>query len=256
MAVKPPSSHPATLAALGAVAFVTACVAHEAVGHGGVCLATGGRITLLTSVYFQCSLRGPLVAAAGPLMNLAAGALCWWVLRSRPPRSVAARGFLALAMAFNLLWGSGYFLYSAFTNEGDWAWVLRDLALEPRWAWRWGIGILGLILYDRSIEWAAARFPARLPLLLPYLTAGAVACLSALCFAGPTLPALRQAALESFGAGAGLLLLANRNRRLDPSKPPAAEIVPVRWGWIAAAVLITFLFLATLGHGFGPDGWI
>jgi hypothetical protein len=251
-----PSSHHATLAALGALAFVTACVTHEAVGHGGVCLATGGRITQLTSVYFQCSLRGPLVASAGPLMNLAVGAILWWVLRRRPPRSVAARGFLGLAMAFNLLWGSGYFLYSAFSNEGDWSWVLRDLALEPRWAWRWGIGILGLILYDRSIEWAAARFPARLPLLLPYLTAGALSCLAALCFAGPTLPALRQAALESFGASAGLLLLANRNRRLDPDKPPAAEIVPRSWSWIVVAVLITILFLATLGRGFGSSGWI
>jgi hypothetical protein len=256
MAVKPPSSNPATLAALGALAFIAACVSHEVVGHGGVCLATGGRITQLTSVYFQCSLRGPLVAAAGPLMNLIVGALLWWLLRSRPPRSVAARGFLALAMAFNLLWGSGYFLYSAFSNEGDWAWVLRGLALEPLWAWRWGLGILGLILYDRSIEWAAPRFPSRLPLLLPYLVAGAVSCLAALCFAGPTLPALRQAALESFGASAGLLLLANRNRRLDPTKLLDAEIVPLRWGWIAAAVLITLVFLATLGHGFGPNGWI
>jgi hypothetical protein len=255
MAVKPPSSHPATLAALGALAFIAACVAHEAAGHGGACLATGGRITLLTSVYFQCSLPGSLVAAAGPLMNLAVGALLWWVLRSRPPRSVAARGFLALAMAFNLLWGSGYFLYSAFSNDGDWAWVLRGLALEPRWAWRWGLGILGLVLYDRSIEWVAPRFPARLPLLLPYLTAGAVSCLAALCFAGPTLPALRQAALESSGAGAGLLLLANRNRRLDPDRSPAAEIVPLRWGWIVVAVLITLVFLATLGRGFGPRGW-
>jgi hypothetical protein len=253
---KEPSSHPATLAAIAALAFVAACVAHEAVGHGGVCLATGGRIPLLTSVYFQCSLRGPLVAAAGPLMNLAVGAILWWVLRRRPPRSVAARGFLALAMAFNLLWGSGYFLYSAFSNDGDWAWVLRDLALEPRWAWRWGLGILGLILYDRSIEWVAPRLPSRLPLLLPYLVAGAISCLAALCFAGPTLPALRQAALESFVAGAGLLLLANRNRRLDPDKLPAAEIVPLQWGWIVAAVLITLVFLATLGRGFGSQGSI
>jgi len=83
---------------------------------------------------------------------------------------------------------------------------------------------------------------ARMPLLVPYLVAGTLSCLAALCFVGPTLPALRQAALEGFGAGAGLLLLANRNRRLDPDKPPAAEIVPLRWGWIVAAVLITLVF--------------
>ncbi len=159
-------------------------------------------------------------------------------------------------MALNLFWGSAYFLYSAFSNEGDWAWVLRDLALEPRWLWRWGMGALGLVLYDRSIELVARRLPARLPLVLPYLVAGTVSCLAALCFAGPTLPALRQAALESFGAGAGLLLLAARHRRLDPDKAPAAEIVPFRWGWIAAAVLITLFFLATLGRGFGPNGWL
>ena len=39
-----------TLCSLSAVAFVAACFAHETLGHGTACTATGGRVTLPTSV--------------------------------------------------------------------------------------------------------------------------------------------------------------------------------------------------------------
>jgi len=113
-----PASHTysySTLAAIASVAFVVACVAHEAVGHGGMCLALGGRITLLTSVYFRCANGGPLTDAAGPLMYLIVGAACWLLARGRPVASWS-RLFFVLAMAPNLFWGAGYFTFSAATN--------------------------------------------------------------------------------------------------------------------------------------------
>ena len=97
----------ATLCSLAALAFIGACVAHEAVGHGFTCLAAGGRVVLLTSVYFRCQPGAPLVDAAGPLMNLvvaATAAIALRVMRGHSNYSV----FLALLVAFSGLWGAGY----------------------------------------------------------------------------------------------------------------------------------------------------
>ena len=78
-------------------------------------------------------------------MSLAMGAVFWVLLRSRT-YSTGWQLFLTLAMAFHLLWGAGYFIFSAITNRGDWAFVLRQLAVEPRWLWRCLMGILGCYL--------------------------------------------------------------------------------------------------------------
>jgi hypothetical protein len=238
----------ATLAAIAALAFIVACVGHEAFGHGGMCIALSGHVTLLSSVYFQCSKASPLIDAAGPLMNLVLGAMCWIVLRHWPSLSAHWRLFLVFAMAFNLFWGSGYFIFSAVTNTGDWAFVLRDLGFEPNWLWRCLMGALGVVTYSRSIRLAAFYLPPGTPLLVPYLVAGIVSCLAALCFDGPTLPALREAAQESFGASVGLLLLAYRNSTRAES---TSSIVFVHHssGWLITSVLVTLAFVATLGRG-------
>ncbi|WP_204350380.1 hypothetical protein, partial [Klebsiella pneumoniae] len=59
-----------------------AVVAHEAIGHGAMCLASGGRIRLLTTVYFRCVAGNSWVAATGPLMNLLVALVCWSALRA------------------------------------------------------------------------------------------------------------------------------------------------------------------------------
>lgn len=151
-----------TPSALAALAIMTACTAHEAIGHGSACLAIGGRVTLLTSVYFHCSSGGPLTdAAAGPTMNLIFGAACWCALRSWSKPPMQWHLFLAFTMAFNLFWGVGYFVFSAITDTGDWAFVLRDLALRPR-LWLPLMGALGVCLYG-SMRLVAAWLPARTP---------------------------------------------------------------------------------------------
>lgn len=249
MAIKPLSHSYATLGAIATFAFIIACVAHEVVGHGSMCIIVGGHITLLTSVYSHCSNGGWLTSAAGPLMSLAVGALFWAILWSAlPALSIHWRLFMVFAMAFNLFWGAGYFVKSAVTNDGDWAFVLRDLALQPNWLWRCLMGALGVYLYYRSIQLIAFYLPSGTPLVVPYLVAGAVACLAALFFDGPTLPALREAAQEGFGA-VGLLLLAYWNsRRAVP--PSSIVFVSHSNGWLITSVMITLAFIATLGIGF------
>jgi hypothetical protein len=237
-----------TLVALAALSFIAACVAHEAIGHGGACIAIGGHVTLLTSVYFHCSNGGPLTDAAGPTMNLVVGAACWYALRSRSKPSMQWRLFLALTMAFNLFWGAGYFVFSSITDTGDWAFVLRGLALQPRPLWLFLMGAFGVALYYRSMRLIAARLPGGTPLVVAYLSAGAVSCLGVLFFNGPVLPALREAAMESFGAAISLLLLARRTS--TPREPAVAEMVVTRSnGWILASAFATLAFVATLGRG-------
>lgn len=240
----------ATVSAIVSLAFIVACVAHEVIGHGGMCIALGSHIRLLTSVYSHCAEGGTPHAAAGPLMSLATGALFWAILARASSRlSVNWRLFVVFAMAFNLLWGAGYFVLSAVVNTGDWALVLRDLAPEPKWPWRVLMGLLGVYLYYRTLRLVAFYLPPKTPLVFSYLVAGAVACAAALFYTGPTLPALREGALEGFGAAAGLLLIAYLNARRVES-PSSVEFVNPSFGWLIASALVTLSFFATLGRGY------
>jgi hypothetical protein len=72
-------------------------------------------------------------------------------------------------------------------------------------------------------------------------------------FAGPTLPAVREAAQESFGAAIGLLFLAYR-RSKQPHTSFWPSLVAYSNGWVLFAALVTMLFFLTLGRGFGVAG--
>jgi hypothetical protein len=254
MVIKSLSHGYATLGAIAALAFIVACMAHEVVGHGGVCLALGGHITLLSSVYSHCSSGGIVTAAAGPLMSLTVGAICWAVLwRASPSLSANWRLFIVFAMAFNLFWGAGYFVSSAVTNDGDWAFVLRDLRLQPNWLWRCLMGALGVYLYYRTLLLIAFYLPSGTPLVFPYLVAGMVSCMAVLFFSGPKLPAMGEAVKEIFGAAVGLLLLAYfRPSRVE--SPPTVMSVEQSFGWLIVSLLVTLVFFATFGRGFISSG--
>src|SRR5579871_4659127 len=98
-----------TLAAAGALAAVTADILHEAIGHGGACLLTGGTARVLSTVHFDCSRDTALISAAGTLVNFAAGLVCWIALRFLSGAS-RVRYYVWALMTLNLLGGAGYFL--------------------------------------------------------------------------------------------------------------------------------------------------
>src|ERR1039457_4520980 len=54
-----------TVTAIALVAYAASNVLHEAVGHGGTCLALGGRPLVLSSVHFECGEQG-ISALASP----------------------------------------------------------------------------------------------------------------------------------------------------------------------------------------------
>jgi hypothetical protein len=234
-------------ALLGSLAFASACVAHEALGHGGACLLTGGKVALLTSVYFRCVPGLPIIDAAGPLMNLSVAAIAMQTLR-RLPAAGYSRPLAALVVAFNALWGAGYFLYTAIAYRGDWAFVVQDLHLPQPWAWRVLFGLLGAWLYRKALRATSPYLPRGAPLAWAYVAGGVVAIASVLLYAGPTLPALREAAQESLLASAGLLYLAfvrtdsATSARFDVAGPS------MRWTWALGLGLLV-VFLTMLGPG-------
>ena len=238
--------HLPTLCALSAMAFVSACVAHELLGHGLSCMAAGGTIRLLTSVYFKCSVGLPIVDASGPSMNLAVAFGAAMVLRHRQS-STAVRAVLGFLVAFNGFWGAGYFLFSAVTNTGDWAFVLRELAPKESWLWRAAMAAMGAWLYGLTLRCAASVLPRGFPLVAAYLAAGLVACASVLFYPGPTVPAMIEAAQESLLASLALPYVAFARRR-----SPLSVVASLRRSWrlqmLGFGVVTLFCF--TQGRGY------
>jgi len=256
-----------TVAAIATIATVVADLIHEGLGHGGMCLATGGRPLVLSTVHFECSADTRLVAAGGTLANLIFGAL-FWVGARVVKRSAYWRYLFWLLMTFNLFQAGGYFLFSGVGNIGDWAGVVEGW--HPAWAWRVGLAALGIITYffifvplslrelgpflgrSRSPEEDAKTRVrrARQLTVTPYLTAGVLACIAgALNPVGPLL-ILFSAAAASFGGNSGLAWMW---KLLYGSRIPYSEFqmpeIERRWGWIVVAAVLALGFIAILGPG-------
>ena len=143
-----PSAPPTMInvASIAALTFIVACASHEVLGHGATCLAEGGRITLLTSAYFDCENAGVVTDLAGPFVNLILG-LCAYVLLEKRAWPSNLRLVLVLTLAFNLFWLAGCMLVSAIASKSDFAYALRLLAVNPPWIGRVALGALGLRLH-------------------------------------------------------------------------------------------------------------
>lgn len=197
---------PAAVALLAAAAFGAACFTHEVLGHAGACLLEGGVVTRLTSVYFHCRGGGVPVDLAGPGANGMAGMLAAGALRARRwgPR---ARVGLALAAAFDLFWVAGCLLASAIAATSDFILAARLAASvidAAEIVARALLCVAGIAVGMLTCRMLSRQSLAPGTLRLAYGAAGLTACGLALCFGGPVAPALREAALESFGAMAWL----------------------------------------------------
>jgi len=250
-----------TVAAIAIVATVIANFIHEGFGHGGMCVVTGGRPLVLSTVHFECSADTRLVAAGGTLANLIFGALSWVAMRA-VKQSAPWRYFFWLLMTLNLFGVGGYFLFSGIGNIGDWATVVAGW--QPAWAWRVGLAALGIVTYfflfvplslrelrpflgkDAKVRVRRAR---RLT-LVPYITGGVLSCAAgALNPVGPLL-ILISAAASSFGGNSGLAWMWTL---LHGSRIPSSEFqmpkIERSRGWIIAAVVVAIGFIMGLGPG-------
>jgi hypothetical protein len=250
-----------TIAAIAIVAAVIADFIHEGLGHGGMCVATGGQPLVLSTVHFDCSADTRLVAAGGTLANLIFGTLSWGAVRA-VKHSAPWRYFFWLLMTFNLFDVGGYFLFSGIGNIGDWAAVVAGW--QPAWSWRVGLAALGIVTYflffvplslrellpflgkDAKIRVRRARQLT----LVPYLTAGVLSCVAgALNPVGPLL-LLISASAASFGGHSALAWMWSllHSPRIPSSEFQMPEIERSR-GWIISAVVLAIGFIAGLGPG-------
>jgi hypothetical protein len=244
------------LAALSILAYAASMMTHEALGHGGYCLAFGGHNVMLTAWGESCDLRAPGIEAAGPGLQFGAGLLAWLVVSSITGR---LRYFLWLYMAFSLFVSSGYVLFSGVTNFGDAAVLIAGL--QPPLLWRVALVLLGAVIYFLSMRVAAAELkrlasadtdPKRLWRLvwIPYTTAGVFACCcGALNQTMGVGSAVGLAAASSFGGSFGLLRLPDLQRGWV-----ATEVLPTRylsWSpiWGGAAVVTIVVFILFIGPG-------
>ena len=226
-----------TLGALGALAYFATDAIHEVLGHSVACLLQGNRILLLNSAFFRSTPGSFATDLAGPSANLGVAlALALFLRREGAP--APARVFLRLLCAFNLFWASGEMVVSALTGRDDWGFAIASLRGEG--LWRVLLGAAGILLYHFAARMLRRSGLGRARGRILYAAAGLAACAAALAYAPDRLSAVREAALETFGANLGLLFMASA---------PATEPLPRNRGWVLAAVLAFPLFAATLGRG-------
>jgi hypothetical protein len=252
-----------TVIAIAVVAYAASNVVHEALGHGGACLALGGRPLVLSSVHFDCgdNAMGTLarrgVAAAGTIANFIAGALALFAFKMTNPREKPHTAhFLWLFTTLNLLTGAGYFVFSGVGDTGDWADVAASMSPV---LWRPAMAIFGGALYfllaRQSALWLGSlvgsderrRTRARALTMPAYIAGGVLFCVAGFFNpVGPILIAI-SAAAASFGGASGLLWLTQFLR----SSRPAAEPVGLDRSrvWIVAGCIVSLVFVGILGPG-------
>ena len=260
----PPLPDLLTVIAIALVAYSASGVLHEAVGHGGACVALGGKPLVLSSVHFECdensmsALARRCVSAAGTVANFVAGVVALVAFKfTNPVQKPHTAYFLWLFATLNLLVGAGYFLFSGIGNIGDWANVASG-SVSPL-IWRPTMAVFGgglyFLLACRSARWLRAlvgsdelsRRRSKRLTVPAYFAGGLLSCVSGLFNpVGPILIAI-SAAAASFGGTSGLLWLTEFLGGAEHS----AEGADLRrsYVWIGAACVVSLIDVAILGPG-------
>lgn len=251
-----------TLFLIGGVAYVTAAIAHETIGHGIATYLMGGKVSLFTSVHLLGTVTGRFIDIAGPLNNLIVGCIFYALLRRLRFAATPTRMFLWMAMSCNLLWGSGYMIYSAVLNWGDWMALIRGL--NPQWFWRTILAAIGCVGYVSAFFAAAkelntfvcASFSSlalqRLfrMVAISYLGAGITACAAGCLDPNGAVWAIAEnSAPASFLADSGLLLSPLIGFKLQRLASIAADPIQRTRLQLVACTLAISVFIAILGRG-------
>ena len=244
-----------TVVAIALVAYVAADVAHHGLGHGVMCWLQGGQIELLSSVFVRCSRTGLAIDLAGPGANLILGLIAALALRVSRRMSVSTELFYVLLAGFNLMWFCIQLVFCVLTESDDWAWLLHVFNGAPAAGYFLvGAGVLVYVMAARYLRTRMAHFArppgrARLILFAAWLSAGAIACATALFDPHGPGTVWHKAMPQSLLLSIGLLSLA-RAWRIGPP-PQGSPAIRVSRGWIAVAVVLSALSIVFLGPGIG-----
>jgi hypothetical protein len=231
-----------TLICIALAAYLAADLAHEALGHGGACLALGGHVLLLDTTFEDCSIKSRLIDGAGPVMGIAVALFAW--LGARMTRARTPRLFLVLLFAFAAFWNVGYLIKSGLMHNGDWHFVIADL--EPVAAWHIALAIAGVALYIAAMRMLVRVWPTGEGMRSSAFALTAYVAAAALSAAGGAFnpkghAAILTDALPSALASLGLVLVGMRRT--------GCVAVPVSLSWIGAGLLSAVFFVAVLGPG-------
>jgi hypothetical protein len=247
-----------TVCAISLLSAMLADVLHEGLGHAALALSIGVHSGVLSTVAWSSRVDSRVVAAGGPLVNLAAGIIFWIALRSAKHASVQLRFFLLMSVAFNLFGGTGYFFFSGVTNFGDWAVVIAGL--HAHWLWRTLLVVGGIATYYGAVLLVGiglVRYVGvprnesrrlRKLTFIPYFSAALL--LGAGGLLNPIgIQLVWQSALPgAVGADCGLLWL----RYYIPKKTVPkrdSDGIGRNYAWITVAVILSLAFIFVLGHG-------
>jgi hypothetical protein len=244
-----------TVAAIAVLAMCVVTFDHEALGHGGACLALGGHIRVLTSSIFRCDLRSIWVTPAGPACNLVAGLAALLLVQAIPRQLAGVRLFLILMACLSLYWEAGYAIHAMYRRDGDLYFAGQDFLGEPSLGWRIGAACAGVGLYVYTTRRAARALSdlwpdvavARRVARTAWVSATAAAAIAAAAYTGPASGSLRDAVLEIGAAAWPLLFIPAGSRTRDPAA--ATGTLRRNRATLATAAVVYAIFVATLGRG-------
>lgn len=239
-----------TIAAIACIAFVIADLSHEVLGHGVTAYLLGAQHLLLSSTYLSSDINSKLVDAAGTIANLLEAALASLLLRYGWS-NIHWRYFLWLLIAFNLLDGTGYFLFSAVSNSGDWAEIVK--ALPHQASVRLVMGLAGAATYALSAYICArALTPFSEKLedlnLVPYWTVLVVNCAAAALNPLGLKYLFISALPATAGANAALIIIPKWTRRLKKGNE-SNLLISRSIGLTGAGAVLVVLFVFVIGRG-------
>jgi hypothetical protein len=246
------------IAAMAVLAYALCDLAHELLGHGlATLLPLSVSAVSVSTIGLSTTGSSPIVAAAGPLLNLVlASAL---LLARSSALSPAWRYFAWLFGSINSFNATAYLLYSAILGSGDWA-VVFD-AWAPTGVWRPWIGLAGLALYAGAIvvslralrgqisSGVIAKRNADRYCTTSYWIGGTLLTLGAVFNPVGPLLILTSGAATGFGAMLGLLVLPPLLRRKGLPANSEEESLLIGRGWLVAGAVAAVVFIGVFGPG-------
>lgn len=241
----------ATVLAAGALAATLAALCHETLGHGLGCVAVGGRITLLTAIWFRCHGATSLTDAGGGIASLLAGTLALAVPRHRLPAGV--RLVLLMFGAISLFWFAAQLITHAALNRDDWHFIAK----RQHWPWVWRPILAGISVAAYAVTMHRMLVLLRHPaapgvqaVRLAYLaSAGSAALAGAMWAPEPSRSAIEG--LMTLGINPLGLLAAARMAAPDQRRTGVAAVAR-SWALVVVSLTGFAAFALVQGRGLGP----
>jgi len=257
--------HGLTAIAIGMLCWAIITTGHELIGHGGACLATGGKPLSFNAMYFHGTeassfFVGKIRTASGSAFNVTAAFFGVFLIgRLSKPRAWFGY-FLWIFALINLFQAASYILFSRFIHPGmDWAAFLESL--NPAWLWHVILTLVGGFLFGAAVvivrkfqplfldrDASSLRFRLKL-MAMPYLGAGLTATFASLMVPTDDRILLVLGAVgNSFYFLLPLVLLPFWPPKKDKmlSEPPNLQF---NLAWIIVGIITALFFVFVIGPG-------